>query len=598
MRMPWPRRSPLASTDTSLLQPLEPRIVLDGTPDDPSNPVVEVQTRYGNIYIELFPDVAPATVENFLGYVERDDYDGTFFHRHVNNFVLQGGGWVFDEFRQDVDHITQQDPVENEFSLSNVKWTVAMAKLGGDPDSATSEWFINLADNSGNLDNQNGGFTVFGEVVGGRDVVEEITGLRVVNLGGGFETVPVTAEFEAGQSEILDEDLVIVEDVVIAYDPNVSLIGDVDGHISGSANGANRTTVVLPSEFGRPLAFQQDGSGAGWTVVDLNLKTGTSGNARSPVTWVDPKDGRTYAAAISDDGLLLYRNVGGTAWTVRNLNQELPGVEEISSSLTVFVAQGRLVYLAGLTADGDMMLFNQNGAASGGEFRWAGRNLSDTDLAGRGQDTPAFESTLSSYVTSWNGLNIVGLDANGDVQGVWWAPGQTSWQVSNLSDLTGAPPMQGSLAPYLTAWNAINLAGTDADGNVIVTWWTPSIVWTTSNLTSAFGGPELTQGSVATYVTPWGGTNVLGTDDQGRVVVYWWAPGVRDQFGDDNWRITVLSDFIQGAEVPTGEVIGFSSPSGTVNIFGAAADGDLIRYWWKPNDAWQWENVSSEAVLS
>ena len=599
----WSRTRRIASDAAPFgFETLEPRIVLDGTPADAANPVVEINTNYGNIYIELFPDVAPLTVENFLGYVNRGDYNGTFFHRHVSDFVLQGGGYTWDQANQSVDHITQQDAVVNEFNLSNVQWTVAMAKLGGDPDSATSEWFINLGDNRHSIDGsgkdvgldvQNGGFTVFGEVVGGRATVQAITDLRIANFGGSFSTLPVTETYD-GQGDVLTSDLVVLNKVELVYDPTSSLVPNATVIPGGSANGSNVTTVVLPNSLGRPIAFQQQGLSGGWTVTDLGLKSETSGDAGSPVAWIDPKDGKTYAAALSADGLILYKNTSGTDWTSRNLNDEISGAELVTGSLTAFISKDSKSYLVGLTADGKLMLFRQTGASSGGNYTWTARNLSDTDLSG--QTTPTFTSGLSSYVTSWGGLNVVGLDASGDIQAAWWAPGRASWALANLSNSTGAPPLQGSIAPYLTSWGAINLTGTDASGNVIVTWWVPSFggQWAKSNLTTLKSGPLLDPGSVATYVTPWGGTNIVGRDENGQVAVYWWAPTL----GAGKWQVTILSEFISGAEIPTGPMIGVASPSGVVNIFGAAANGDLIRYWWKPNTQWQWENVSSEAVLA
>jgi cyclophilin family peptidyl-prolyl cis-trans isomerase len=135
-----------------------------------SNPVVTFNTNQGPILIELFPEAAPGTVENFLDYVNNGDYEDSIFHRLVPNFVLQGGGFTSDaeDFTNvgQFDPIETDDPIQNEFELSNVRGTIAMAKLGGNPNSATSQWFVNLADNSNNLDNTNGGFTVFGQVLG------------------------------------------------------------------------------------------------------------------------------------------------------------------------------------------------------------------------------------------------------------------------------------------------------------------------------------------------------------------------------------------------------------------------------------------------
>ena len=137
---------------------------------------VRLSTSKGDIVIQLVSD-APITTANFLTYVNENFYDGTIFHRVVSGFVVQGGGYLPGMIAQTGVH----DPIQNEFSStrSNVRGTVAMAKLGGDPNSATSQFFFNLADNSSNLDNQNGGFTVFANVVEGMDVVDAIAAVPV-----------------------------------------------------------------------------------------------------------------------------------------------------------------------------------------------------------------------------------------------------------------------------------------------------------------------------------------------------------------------------------------------------------------------------------
>ena len=144
---------------------------------------VRLTTSLGDMVFELVTD-APVTTANFLQYVEDGFYDGTIFHRVVPGFVVQGGGFLPGMIAQS----GVRPPIVNEFSpdRSNLSATVAMAKLGNDPDSATSEFFVNLGDNSGNLDNQNGGFTVFARVVEGFDVAEAIA---AVPLNG---AVPVT----------------------------------------------------------------------------------------------------------------------------------------------------------------------------------------------------------------------------------------------------------------------------------------------------------------------------------------------------------------------------------------------------------------------
>lgn len=143
---------------------------------------VGFNTNLGSFQVELFDDAAPQTVQNFLTYAAYGSYDGTIFHRTVPGFIVQGGGF-------DIDGAIPTDaPVQNEFSAtrSNLRGTIAMAKLGGNPNSATNQWFFNLANNASNLDNQNGGFTVFGRVIGtGMTVVDAIAGTPKFNKTNG-----------------------------------------------------------------------------------------------------------------------------------------------------------------------------------------------------------------------------------------------------------------------------------------------------------------------------------------------------------------------------------------------------------------------------
>ena len=151
------------------------------------------------IELELFDDKAPVTVANFLRYVNGlapSDFNDVFFHRSVAGFVLQGGGFATDAPGS---HIAIDPEVHNEFTAgdaerSNLAGTVAMAKTGLGPHTATSEWFFNLGNNAGNLDNQNGGFTVFAKVTQGMNVVNAIAALGTRNLSslnGALTNVPV-----------------------------------------------------------------------------------------------------------------------------------------------------------------------------------------------------------------------------------------------------------------------------------------------------------------------------------------------------------------------------------------------------------------------
>jgi cyclophilin family peptidyl-prolyl cis-trans isomerase len=181
------------------------------------NAQVEVATSLGTFTLQLRGDIAPRTVENFLHYVLTEAYTDTLIHRSVPGFIIQGGGYFVEEDGDDFDvyDVPAEAPVVNEFNLSNQRGTVAMAKLGGDPDSATNQWFVNVADNSENLDTQNGGFTVFAVVVGdGMEVIDAINALERWNFGGAFTDVPLI-DFDE-ETEFLEiEHLVLVRSMTV-----------------------------------------------------------------------------------------------------------------------------------------------------------------------------------------------------------------------------------------------------------------------------------------------------------------------------------------------------------------------------------------------
>lgn len=142
------------------------------------NPQVILETSQGNITIELFAEKAPITVENFLAYVDEGFYDGTQFHRVIPGFMVQGGG-----FNADMQQKSGRAPIVNEASnlISNKRGTIAMARTRI-PDSATSQFFINLVDNLNlNYTGSNPGYAVFGQVIEGFDVVDSIATVRTTS---------------------------------------------------------------------------------------------------------------------------------------------------------------------------------------------------------------------------------------------------------------------------------------------------------------------------------------------------------------------------------------------------------------------------------
>jgi cyclophilin family peptidyl-prolyl cis-trans isomerase len=154
------------------------------------NPRVTLDTTKGVIVIELFAEQSPKTVANFLHYVKAHHYDGTIFHRVISGFMVQGGGYDVKGTERPT-----EAPIQNESKngASNARGTIAMARTG-DPHSATAQFFVNLVDNS-RLDARgaNWGYTVFGKVVEGMDVVDAIAAVPVGQglVSGGQPTQPV-----------------------------------------------------------------------------------------------------------------------------------------------------------------------------------------------------------------------------------------------------------------------------------------------------------------------------------------------------------------------------------------------------------------------
>ena len=153
-----------------------------------AGPRVKLDTSAGDILVELDQAKAPKTVENFLQYVKDKHYDGTVFHRVIDGFMIQGGG-----FTPEMQQKPTRAPIALEASngLKNDRYTVAMARTGN-PNSATSQFFINVKNNDSlNAPNPDGyGYTVFGRVVGGTEVVDKIRAVQTGNKGG-MQNVPL-----------------------------------------------------------------------------------------------------------------------------------------------------------------------------------------------------------------------------------------------------------------------------------------------------------------------------------------------------------------------------------------------------------------------
>lgn len=370
--------------------------------------------------------------------------------------------------------------------------------------------------------------------------------------------------------------------------------------------------VAATTATSRGVVFELTGNRS-WFVSDVQSKAGgPSIDPESVVAWLDSKDGRTYAAALTEASatvpagqVLLYRQGDNGTWTVRNLTTELGATSTvtIARELNVMIGADGIVHLVGLSSGGALLRYYQTGGTVSGtipaEYTWAFSNIERDELDPQDLNTPQFVGDLVPYATSWGGLNVAGIDGTGKIWSVWWAPGLQRWTVSNLSQDTGAPAVVGGLTVYLTSWNGINIAAIDLNGNLRVTWWVPSLggVWNQSDLNELTpGSVKLASNSVSSYVTSWGGLNIAGIDvATGDTVVYWWVP----REVDTGWLVTSITDVLPaGSPELERSLQGISGSDSSLNLFGYAQNGDFLRYYWEPGQggAWSAQNLTTIAV--
>ena len=347
-----------------------------------------------------------------------------------------------------------------------------------------------------------------------------------------------------------------------------------------SDTGTAVATYASLDDSGRPRIFEL-GDDKYWRDVDLSAYGPDS--VSDLVSWCDEDDGSTYAVGAGVDTTYYHRNDDGS-WSGTSLTQLVNGSTAIVSQIEVMEDNTGNVHILGLNAQGHIVRYT----LPAGSSEWEYHNVTLEDLSANSEDVPVFVGNLISYDTSWEGLNLAGIDSNGDIWSVWWAPGLGYWQSDNLSQVTGASSINfvGGLTVYLTSWGGINIGGVDDSGDIQVVWWVPSFGgdWEISNLTDQFSGPSLTPTSVSSYRSSWDGLNIVGFDQStGEVKVYWWAPGMTD------WSITSLSSTVgMTATDPSTALRGIAGADDSLNVVGRSDDGEIVRYYWEPEFGGEW----------
>lgn len=200
---------------------------------------------------------------------------------------------------------------------------------------------------------------------------------------------------------------------------------------------------------------------------------------------------------------------------------------------------------------------------------------------------PGITGDLTTYQPSWGAQQIAGIDARGHSVNYWWAPGLATWQFSDLTTLFNGPVFTKGLTAYVSGWDGLNIAGLNDAGEVVVYWWAPGLTdWQTINMTTTFNGPALT-GQLDAFVTSWGGMNIAGTDANGHIITYWWAPGLTQ------WFVSDLTSIAGGPVITRGTEIGASADGG-INVFGLDASDHLQGLRWTPADqVWRPSDITT-----
>lgn len=403
-----------------------------------------ITTNIGVIDIRMFPAETPLHVANFFAYADAGLYDGTIFHRSVNDFVVQGGG--FSDNPPGYNPIQQFPPVQNEPGISNVRGTVALAKLGGNPSSGTNQFFFNISDNSSNLDNQNGGFTVFAEIADPASlaIADQLNQLATINASdtqGAFTDLPVLNP-DATPDNFAPEDLALIQRVAALYQLSDTPLNQL---------GANPNTVAEldnPNGEGTVRIIDLSGNNPGNVETFINIIWGRSGDIAR--LTISEGAGNDYAIQIEDadtavildrrapgdsDGLkfiasngainqiILTAPIDGFALSQTALpgglsfDADIDGDGRTNDNTAIYVAQGlttQLVSRADITGD----LVFEGGARVINIA--ASTNNTDIRLGDQGVANP--ERTLSTIIVTGDARDtgvISDLPINAIVAGSW-----------------------------------------------------------------------------------------------------------------------------------------------------------------------------------
>ncbi len=392
----------------------------------------------------------------------------------------------------------------------------------------------------------------------------------------------------------------MTDDGLIVHRGGLSRRRAIDGFVHAGGDAA----FVMVDSDGRTIASFLNANGVAGSIsvdggrVDYGAQGdhGVGGSDFTVIGLTVPRDGREYRFVIGGgNGVLESFNEAQ-----HRFEQSWPRwwVTDLSAATAFATPQGNGA-IAAYDTNQHLWLHYEylytwwNGAQ---DWMWKPNDITQNHLDKRGLATPSFAGGLDSFTTPWGAMNILGLDADGQVHAVWWSPGLGSplWTTTNLSEATGAPKLVGNITASATAWNGMQIFGTDERGHLIVVWWAPGpLGWRWNDLTAEAAGEPLVPGSITGAVTRWNAIELVGRTADDQVATYWWAPG------REAWTYESITLQQSGA---TPRIVGPVSlalgPDGSQHIAGVSAAGEVIHLYWLPDgqDLWRGENLTALVV--
>jgi cyclophilin family peptidyl-prolyl cis-trans isomerase len=425
----------------------------------------------GGINVVLFDQNglgAPKTVQNFQNYVNSGSYSNTIIHRSAPEFVIQGGGFTVNNLTVGI--VPSNAPVENEFSTqrSNVRGTIAMAKLGNDPNSATNQWFFNLNDNSSNLNNQNGGFTVFGQAISNNDLgtIDAIASIPTYDgtqVNPAFTDLPLIVENPAQPVVNQDDNFIRYSNITISQrdELNFTILGN------------SKPDLVTPTINGNQLSLNYFPNQSGTTDISIRATNllGEFVDSRFSVTVLPSANSKDFNNDGKTDILLTNPSQGwNTAWLMDSTNYVgfsnifgSPGYKPVATA--DFNQDGK----TDLVVNNPTNNFNSVWFLDGGNYTngvglptaagWQIKGAADFNSDGN------VDVLLNNTTTNWNTVWFLG-GANGtSYTGYGNLPVANGWNIAGVADFNSDGKPDILLNNPTQGWNSVwFLDGTNYSG--------------------------------------------------------------------------------------------------------------------------------------